>query len=233
MIGHRKYLALLLAAGAAFVLAHFQAPPVAAEAFPAAPHERSVTAADGRTLLVGHRNEKAQRVASGLFSTRKASVDNEAYATISGRGTARLTEAELTIGYHIGCAVALAKISVEVKSLLQAFGLNAEPGPFLRPSTIVVKPDERMPPRRNSSTVYPGMKIEPEVTVSLAMGSIADIRLATAPVRNGRAAAGVRHTDITVEGCVGPVAIRSYAVLTTKSTRADESVVVYGEPILL
>ncbi|MEU1983645.1 MspA family porin [Nocardia sp. NPDC019395] len=232
MIGKRKRLSLLLTAAAAMVLAHFPAPPAAADVVAPAPHERSVTAADGRILRVGNRPERVDRVASGMLSRRSASVDIEAYGALAGRGKSPLESAELAIGYHVGCAVALAEISAGVKSLLSAIGLSEE-GPYQRDSTIVVKPDESKPESESESRIYPGMTVAPEVTMSLATGSIADIRLATAPVRKGRAAAGIRRTHITVEGCIGPAAIRSYAVLTTKSALADETVVVYGDPVLL
>lgn len=223
-------MALAFATAAAISLGPFHAPPAAAEVIPAPPHERSIVAVDGRTLVVGHGAEQVERVASGPLATRTALVDNQAYARLTGRGRTRLTGAELAVGYHVGCAVALAEISAGIRSLLSAIGVSVGEG---RPSTIVVKPDESLSLSENSSSVYPGVTIEPGATVLLESGSIADIRMATAQVRNGRAEARIRRTSISVEGCIGPAAIRSYAVLTTESALADESVVVYGEPVLL
>ncbi|MGI5216459.1 MspA family porin [Nocardia sp. CA-290969] len=233
MIRHRTRIAVLVFAAAAVALSPLGHPSAAAEVALLGAHERSVTSVDGRALRVGHRAEEVDRVTGGLLFPRAALVSNEAYAAVSSRGKTPLTDAELTIGYHVGCAIALAKISTEVKTLLSAIGVNMEQGVFAGRSTIVVKPDETLPRSRNASTVYPGMKVEPEVTVTLESGSIADIRMAVAPVRNGRAHAGIRRTSISVDGCIGPVAIRSYAALTTKSALADETVVVYGDPALL
>ncbi|MFI5719892.1 MspA family porin [Nocardia sp. NPDC051750] len=214
------------------LLVHSSEASAHADVVEARPHERTVMAADGRILRVGHRAENIELVAGGSSSERTALVGNEAYATVTGAGSAPLSEAELRIGYHVGCAVAVSKFAVELGALLSAIGVSMDQKPFARRSTIVVKPDEGGP-KRNRSRIYPGLRVEPEVTVNLDVGTVADIPLATSEVHDSVALAGIERTRITVDGCLGPAAVRSYAALTTKSALADETVVVYGDPVLL
>jgi len=228
--GAIRFLGLL--AGAVVVLSlHVSAPVAHADVVESQPHERTVTTTDGHILRVGHRAEQVQRMDSGP-SERTALVGNEAYATVTGAGSALLSEAELRIGYHVGCAVAVSKISAELGTLWSAIGMSMDQEPFSSESTIVVKSDENAP-TQNGSQIYPGVQINPGVTVNLDVGTVADIPLASAPVRDSSVVAGIERTEITVAGCLGPVAIRSYAVLTTKSALDDETVVVHGDPILL
>lgn len=214
------------------LLVHSSAPVAHADVLESQPHERTVTTTAGHILRVGHQAEQVERVGDGPLPERTALVGNEGYATVTGAGSPPLSEAELRIGYHVGCAVAVAKISAELGMLLSAIGVSMDQEPFTSQSTIVVKPDETQP-AQNLNQIYPGVQIKPGVTVNLDVGTVADIPLANVPVRDSSAVAGVERTHITVAGCLGPAAIRSYAVLTTKSALADETVVVHGDPILL
>ncbi|MGQ4599110.1 MspA family porin [Nocardia sp. R6R-6] len=216
---------------AGVLLVHLCAAPAYADVVEVRPHERTVTAADGATLQVGHHGEHVELVGSGKAVERTALVSNEAYARVTATDSGA-REAELRIGYHVGCAVAVGKIAAELGTLLSAIGVSVDQKPFTSRSTIVVTPRQGGP-ARNRSRIYPGLRVEPEATVNLEVGTVADIPLASADLRDSRALAGIDRTRITVNGCVGPAAIRSYAVLTTKSARADETVVVYGDPIVL
>jgi hypothetical protein len=75
------------------------------------------------------------------------------------------------------------------------------------------------------------MTLSPQITVGLKMGSIVDLPFASGPVRNSRALIGIHDTRIRVDGCLGAAAVRSYAVLSTKSALSDDNIVVYGDPV--
>lgn len=219
----------------ALLMVAFAAPTASADIVSVAAHERKVAAKDARTLKVGHRNEQVERLAGpGLVFNREALVTNEGYAVVFGKGTAKLQEATITIGYHVGCAVALANLVVGLQATLQALGVNMNGA---ERSKITVVPDEEKKKQQKKPppdhTLYPGIEIKPKITVELDVGSVADIQLATAPVRKGKAKAGIERTSIKVEGCIGPIAVRSYVALTTKSKIADETVVVYGDPVVI
>ncbi|WP_040827727.1 MspA family porin [Nocardia jiangxiensis] len=217
----------------------FHLPPAAADIVPGAdahevtkvaPHERTVRTADGRTLVIGARAEQVQRLTVGVSATREALVTDEAYASLSRRGRARLRDGTIHIGYQIGCAVALGKLSTTLGGLISVLGINGAGAPK---SAITVTPHPDRPPEFSQAVLYPGIAIQQKISLELDPGTVIDVPLATGPVRNYRALIGVRKTDLRIEGCLGPAAIRSYATLTTTSALSDDTVAVYGDPVTL
>ncbi|WP_169814354.1 MspA family porin [Nocardia mexicana] len=206
-----------------------QSPFAVADTVAPAPREQTVKAKDGRTLVVGQRTETVDRLVVGPSLMREARVGNEAYAMVSGKGKSSLREATLTIGYHVGCAVAFGKIVADLSGVFSALGMKS--GTNLPKSSITIVPKSDGPPQVTSTKLYPGIVITPKVEMTLQMGSVAEVPLATGPVRNSRGLLGIREADVKIDGCLGPAAIRSYAKLTTKSALADETVVVYGDPV--
>ncbi|MBF6171642.1 MspA family porin [Nocardia blacklockiae] len=238
----------LAAAAVAVSLSAVPAPTAAADTVPAVPHELSSKLHGGRAVVLGQRSETVRRVDTGSMLAREALVSNEAYATLTGSG-ARLKEATLTMGYQVGCAVAVTSIVAGVQGLASLFGVDANPAGGDKSSVTVRpkkggaknKPDKPATSEQSDDDnalettvkVYPGMQLGPGVEVALAMGSVVDIPLATGPVRNSRALIGVQESSVRIDGCLGPAAIRSYATLTTKSALADDTIVVYGDPVPL
>lgn len=221
----------LLTLVVSLVMIGFQVPSAGADTIALAAHEQSATTADGGVLLVGQRNEKIQRVTNGTGLTREVLVDNQAYARVRGRGAARLRDATITLGYQVGCALAFGSLMLDMSGLATVLGLDPSPLiPQGQQSTITVIPLPQAPPL-TEATLFPGMTVSPQITVGLTMGSIVDMPFASGPVRNSRALIGIHDTRIRVDGCLGAAAVRSYAVLSTKSALSDDNIVVYGDPV--
>lgn len=201
-----------------------------------APHELFTETGDGRAVILGHRRETIQRVRGLPFTTREAVVSDEAYASVDSTGSSRLQEATLAIGYQVGCAIALGPVILRMNGLASVLGVNPDPIQG-NSSTITVTAQASQPragePQPPLATLYPGVEINPEFTATLKIAGITDVPLAQGQVRDGRALVGFRPTDIKVDGCLGSAAVRSYAVLTTKSALADDTVVVYGDPVVI
>ncbi|MFQ6397843.1 MspA family porin [Nocardia sp. KC 131] len=216
---------------AALLLVSVNAPDASADVVPARPHERTVTAVDGRKLVVGHRNETVTRLGmvDGNPTNREVLIDNDAYAAVTSRASAKLGPATLTVGYHVGCAIDLRTVLAGIGA---TFGLTQTQLTGIK-TKITVTPKENAPPEVNLPTLVPGAEIKPTVSIDAIVGSIIDIPLATAPVGKARASIPLRRTSIRVEGCLAPATIRSYVALTSKSALSDESVVVYGDPIVM
>ncbi len=191
-----------------------------------AAHELTTATGDGRAVVLGYRRETVRRVGGLPFTTREALVSGEAYASVDRTGSSGLKEATLAIGYQVGCAMALGPVMLQMNGLATLLGVNSDP---IRSnsSTITV-----IPPEPPMASLYPGVAIAPGFTAELKIGGITDIPLAQGAVRDGKALVGIRPTDIKVGGCLGSAAVRSYAVLTTKSALADDTVVVYGDPVM-
>ncbi len=162
------------------------------------------------------------------MTRRVAVVSDEAYAAVSGIGSTRLKEATLVLGYQVGYAIAPGPIQLQMQGLAMALGVNPDPSKG-DPSRIVVRPN-RHGSLEAEATVYPGIELSPGISEALTTGAIADVPLARGPVRDGQALVGIPPTDVEIDDCLGPAAIRSYAVLTTKSGLADDTIAVYGDP---
>ncbi len=199
---------------------------------PASPHELIAETGDGRTVVLGQRGETIQHVTGLPVTTREARVTAEAYATLAGSSaSAALEKGTLTIGYEVGCAIATGPVVLDLQSMVSVLGLNPNPA-VGDSSTITVTPDDKGSPT-TMATLYPGIAVSPSITMSFATGTIRDVPLATIPIHNGRNKVGIRRSEVKVTGCLGTAAIRSYAILTTKSALSDDTVVVYGNPVAI
>jgi hypothetical protein len=170
---------------------------------------RETTTDDGWQIRITKTEENLDRypnLASTMF-TREGFVSLKAVANISGDGTAPVNSAAVTLGYQIGCQVDV----TNGMALGLAIGPSVSIGVFsnLGASAMV------------SPTVY------------LKPGTIADIPFGTKALTGHNASITADQVHIKIDGCLGPVSLRSYAIVNISTPTADNSLAAYGDPIYL
>ncbi|UFS99418.1 MspA family porin [Nocardia huaxiensis] len=180
-----------------------------AEVEPLPPHERIYQTVNG-SFTVGHREEIINRLAplNMVGTTREALVSNIAYGQLAGPFTGTLKT-----GYHVGCAV------------------NTGAG------TIGVTPDltlgATIPLGDGAPNLALGANPNPVATLNLTAGEVKEVPVAEKEIVSGAGQIVIRDFHIIVNQCTGPVAIRHYTYLFTKSPAVDDSGAVFGEPTWL
>jgi len=175
-------------------------------------------------LIVGHRDEEVVNATGpGPIPTREAVVSNSAYAELEGSVFKNLKDAELTVGYHVGCAVSL-------QSITASLGVEASVVP---PSVVVVTPEVFTSPWDRRSTVLPKVEVKPKITASLAAGTISDIVVEKISLKDHEPRIDIVRTSIKADGCLTGLTLRSYVMVSAKSKIDDETVVVYGDPAVV
>ncbi|MBB5911234.1 hypothetical protein BJY24_000101 [Nocardia transvalensis] len=180
-----------------------------AGAEPLADKSRDKVTDDGWQMRVTKTDENLDRypnLASTLFS-REGFVSLKAVADIDGDGTAPVNSGTLALGYQIGC-------QVDVTSGV-AIGVAIGPNVTIGVTSGV----------GGSATISP--------TVYLKPGTITDIPFGTKPLAGRHGSISSDQVHIKIDGCMGPVSLRSYAQVTISTPTADNSLAVYGDPIYL
>lgn len=175
---------------------------------------RTLVTEDGWTLSVSKLGETVDRVpnlASTPF-TREGFVSLRAVADITGNGKSEVKWGVLDTGYQIGC-------QVDVSNGLH-LGLGFSIGPSVGLS--IVGPD-----------IGAHASVSPNVSTTLKPGSISTVSFATKSVVDHHASVSDDQAEVKVDGCMGPVALRSFATITISTDTADNSTTVYGDPIWL
>lgn len=169
----------------------------------------TTTTGDGWVLQVSKTEEVVNQVpnlAASKFS-REGFVTYRAEASISGDGEAPVNGAILETGYQVGCGI-------DVSSGL-AVGLGMSIGPSVGISAVGPKADF-------------GAGVTPNVSTTLKPGTITDVPFKKKDLANDRAGVSVKNVHLKVDGCMGPVSIRSYATFSTTSDSFDDTVATYG-----
>ena len=196
---------------------------VAAGAASAAPHPladrfESTVTADGWELQLAKTGEVVNQVpnlATSLVS-REGFVSVNANARITGQSDTGIDAGIFEMGYQVGCAV-------DVSSGV-AIGLGFSIGPSVGVTV---------------SGTGPGAKadlsasVSPDISTTLLPGAITDVPFVSKDLSQERVAASVKNAHIKVDGCGGPVTIRSYAIISTTSPTSDDTLAVYGDAIWL
>lgn len=180
-----------------------------AAADPLADKSRETTTDDGWQIQIAKTNENLDRypnLAATPF-TREGFVSLKAVADISGTGTAPVNAGTIALGYQIGC-------QVDVTSGA-AIGLAIGPTVSIGVTAGVGA----------SATISP--------TVYLKPGTITDIPFGTKPLAGRHGSITSDQVHIKIDGCMGPVSLRSYAQVSMTTPTADNSLAVYGDPIYL
>ncbi|MBF6422713.1 MspA family porin [Nocardia farcinica] len=176
-------------------------------------HERSITTADGWQLTVRQEAEEFNRVPplNMTGTSREFFGSFRGIGTVSGPGSSPLKGAQIEVGWQVGCFVNLNSVGV---------GGQASIGPQLGLSTGPVPV-----PGGNL-----GATIGPTFTVNMAPGQIAEIPVASKAFDASTAVLQIREAHITVNGCLGPVNIRSYTKVIIDSQVTKDGTAVYGDP---
>ncbi|WP_159928689.1 MspA family porin [Rhodococcus sp. WAY2] len=190
--------AMVLAAGAG-----------SAEPNPVPDAFETTTTGDGWVLNIRKTGEIVNQVpnlAASQFS-REGFVSYRAEADITGSGDAPVNGASLETGYQVGCGI-------DVSSGL-AVGLGLSVGPSIGISATGPKADL-------------GAQVQPNVSTTLKPGTITDVPFKTKELANGKAGVSVKNVHLKIDGCMGPVSIRSYVTFSTTSDSFDDTVAAYG-----
>ncbi|MEV6340636.1 MspA family porin [Nocardia vinacea] len=175
-------------------------------------------------MIVGHRDEEVVNATGpGLIPTREAVVSNSAYAEITGSVFKNLKDAELIVGYHVGCAASL-------RSITTSLGVDAG---LVPPSVLVITPQVFESPDDRRSKVSPKIAVKPQITANLAAGTISDIVIEKISLKDHEPRIDIVRTSIKADGCLTGLTLRSYVLVTAKSKIDDETVVVYGDPVVV
>lgn len=215
---------------------------------------RTVTTDDGWQVRITKTNETLDRVSNLAASpfTREGFVSLKAISDISGHGRVPVNSGSLTVGYQVGCQIDVSNgLSAGLSgvfgpnfSILAApnrgntAGANTSsaPDPSASPnagnSISPTTPSMSSPP--NVAITVGGSALAiPGVSVSPKPGTISTIPFMTKMLAGGHATITTEQVQIKVDSCAGPVSLRSYAVVSTSTATADNSVAVYGDPISL
>ncbi len=185
-----------------------------ATADPVADTSREAITDDGWQIRVSKLEENVDRVPNLAESpfTREGFVRLKAVADIAGSGHVPVDAANLTLGYQIGC-------QVDVSNGM-TIGLSAAVGPNVSISVGGVNAGM-------SALAIPSLSFAPKP------GTITTVPLATKQLSGAHASVTVDQVQVKVDSCLGPVSLRSYAIASTSTADADNSVAVYGDPIWL
>ncbi len=188
-----------------------------AEAAPIADRTREVTTADGWQLSIEKVAEALERVpnlADSPFS-REGFVSLTAVAEVSGHGAEPVNSGSLTLGYQLGCQVDF--------SSGVGLGLSAAIGPNVGVTV------------GTGAGINAGMSALalPNVSITLKPGTITTIPFGTKPLASGHGSISMDRVEIKTDACLGQVTLRSYAAVTISTVSANNSVSVYGDPIVL
>ncbi|AGP29837.1 MspA family porin [Corynebacterium terpenotabidum] len=202
--------------------------------------EASRTTVDGWVLHAGKSNEVINLAPAldGGMSTGEFFGSMDARVWIDGAGAPELTGAMFETGYQIGCGVDISSGVDATVGFTQGIAPHADAGITGGPSVniplgvingMAVGADA-------TATVQVGVDGKTEAdqsfTTHLAPGTVTDVPLVSMPVDAGykRAAAGVTGAHFQINGCLGPVSVRSYVTVSSVSPTSVDAVSVYGDP---
>lgn len=193
----------------------FLAPSASADPIALAPHERTVTLANGQALTVGNRDESATTLPP-VGTIREIEVSSTAYVQTGDQ----VGDAVLKTGYHVACAVDIGRLGPNVGG-----DLGIAPGVTIAPGTGGV-PDL-------TGTIGPSAGLSGSVSLEINPGDVKDVALGEKKLDGPRAAITNRGVRIQIDKCVAPVTVRSYTIVKVQSPEVDDSIAVYGDPVTM
>ncbi|BBY62351.1 hypothetical protein MHEL_05940 [Mycolicibacterium helvum] len=162
---------------------------------------------DGRTLTVLAKDETQLPVAP--LTTSLSSRDWVVGGTFTGTTTGSVAGGSLEAGYQIGCGVEMDKIK-----------LNGSIGATLGNGSLTT-----------TGVSLPGsisFPIQGQVEVEPRPGTITNVVVDKKSFKGTSSRITLKDIHIKVDNCVGASSLRSYAVLTSSGTDADDIVAYYG-----
>ncbi len=164
---------------------------------------------DGRTLTVAAKDETQLPVAP--LTTSLSSREWLVGATFTGGGMADVSGGSLEVGYQIGCGIEMDKVKLN-----GSIGIGA--------GTLSVNPTSATPLGLGSITI----PIQGQVEVEPRPGTVTNVVVDKKSFKGNSTRVTVKDIHIKVDNCVGASSLRSYAVLTSSGTDADDIVAYYG-----
>ncbi|MCF4005645.1 MspA family porin [Corynebacterium uropygiale] len=174
----------------------------------------------------------------GSVTTGEAfgSVDFKGW--IDGQGDPALSGAVFEAGYQVGCGVDISGgVDAEVASVVgssPAVKAGVEGGPSVSVKLPNVQGATAGVDATGTveGTVSGKAEVAPTVNAHLDPGGITNVVLVSMPMdpQYLRASGGFSGAQVKVEGCIGPVTVRSFATVSTTSPTSVDSVSVYGDP---
>jgi len=164
---------------------------------------------DGRTLTVAAKNETQLPVAP--LTTSLSSREWLVGGTFTGSGMGEVKGGTLEVGYQIGCGIEMDKIKLN-----GSIGIGA--------GTLGFNPTAVAPVTLGSFTV----PIQGQIEVEPRPGTITNVSVDKKTFKGDATRVTVKDIHIKVDNCVGASSLRSYAVLTSSGTDADDIVAYYG-----
>lgn len=201
--------------------------------------EESRTTADGWVLHAGKTNESLylSPALDGGLSTGEFFGTLDGRVWIDGDGAPELTGAFFETGYQIGCGVDIAGGVSAQAGFTQGVAPHADAGITGGPSANVALPDiaGMQAGADATATMQAGVDGKAEAdqnfTAQLNPGSVTDVPLVSQPLdpEFKRAAAWFTGAHLQINGCLGPVSVRSYVTVTSTSPTSTDAVSVYGD----
>ena len=164
---------------------------------------------DGRTLTVAAKDETQLPVAP--LTTSLSSREWLVGATFTGAGMASVSGGTLEVGYQIGCGIEMDKVKLN-----GSIGIGA--------GSLSLNPTAAAPVGLGAFTV----PIQGQVEVEPRPGTITNVQVDKKTFKGNSTRVTVKDIHIKVDNCVGASSLRSYAVLTSSGTDADDIVAYYG-----
>jgi hypothetical protein len=164
---------------------------------------------DGRTLTVAAKDETQLPVAP--LTTSLSSREWLVGATFTGSGMASVSGGTLEVGYQIGSGIEMDKVKLN-----GSIGIGA--------GSLSLNPTAAAPVGLGAFTV----PIQGQVEVEPRPGTITNVQVDKKTFKGNSTRVTVKDIHIKVDNCVGASSLRSYAVLTSSGTDADDIVAYYG-----
>ena len=180
-------------------------PPPDAGAVASAPPS-VVTTPDGWVLTVSATNETQLPVAplTTAVSSREYLAAGTFTGTVDGSGSTELDGGTMAVGYQIGCGIALDKVVLGGGVGVGGFDLFPLP------------------------LVDADVGIGGAIKVDLQPGLVLDVPVMTKKFSGPTTRVTLNDVHIAIDGCVGQSFLRSYAIMTSKTSGAEDIVAHYG-----
>lgn len=178
---------------------------------------RVVLSEDGWELRVSKTAEDLQRVPNLAATpfTREGFVTVAATADIGGAGSQAVNSGTLQLGYQIGCQADVSSgVSLGVSAAIgpdAMVSVGSSPGFAIGGSALLL----------------------PSISTTIKPGTISSIVLGTKALEGAHGSISIDQAEIKIDGCLGAVSLRSFAIATMSTATADSSVAVYGDPLWL
>lgn len=162
---------------------------------------------DGRTLTVVAKDETQLPIAP--LTTSLASREWLVGATFTGTGMGEVKGGTLEVGYQIGCGIEMDKVKL-IGSVGIGLGNASLSGAGIGlPSSFTIP-------------------IQGQIEVDPRPGTITNVIVDKKTYKGNTTRVTVKDIHIKVDNCVGASSLRSYSVLTSSGTDADDIVAYYG-----